>query len=268
MLEQYEEKLKSGYYRVRKTWEDEESQIGQYRLLNSAVKKADENPGYSVFAPNGIAIYPEDEETAETATISEGTEEITLDAPEPTQDEQEDTGTEGGEEVVASEEEAAESDSDTSEEVSAETEEDILSEEDIAAQTEALGEDEYPNDGNTEPVLYAKASTLLNVRAGNSLDAKKVALIRKGEIAEVLEVCENGWYRIKCDKAECGYAYVSNALGTYFSTGKSLYTVQPADSLWKIAEKELGSGTKYTAIKTANGLTSNVIRVGMVLLIS
>ncbi len=105
------------------------------------------------------------------------------------------------------------------------------------------------------------------MRSGNSLDADKLTVIKKGTIVEVLELCDNGWYRIKSDAAECGYAYVSNAIGTYFNTGTSLYTVQPTDSLWKIAEKTLDDGKKYTDIKTTNNLTSNVIRVGMVLLI-
>lgn len=254
-LENYEEKLTSGYYRVRKAWEDEESQIGQYRLLASAVKKADENPGYYVFATNGIAIYPEDEEETTETTADEAVATVGASGEEEeTNTQPEDENAPEGESEVSSEDGPAS--------------EDTLSDEDIAAaQTEALGEDEYPNDGNTTAVLYARANTLLNVRAGNSLDADKVTVIRKGTVVEVLQVCENGWYRIKCEAAECGYAYVSNAIGTYFNTGTSLYTVQPADSLWKIAEKTLNDGKKYTEIKAANNLTSNVIRVGMVLLI-
>ena len=53
-----EEKLTSGYYRVRRTWEDSRTQKGAYRILENAKKRADENPGYSVFDPNGNAVYP------------------------------------------------------------------------------------------------------------------------------------------------------------------------------------------------------------------
>lgn len=233
-------KLQKGYYRVRKTWEDEDSQIGQYRLLVSAQKKADENPGYFVFSPAGIAIYPDDEETVD---ISDEEENLT-------------------------EQEATPEEQETEEEI---PDEDAVTEptaDEIAeAKTVALAEDEYPNDGNTTPILYARANTLLNVRAGNSLDANKITLIRKGEIAEVLEMCDNGWYRIKCEAAECGYAYVSNQIGTYFNVGNTLYTVQPTDSLWKISEKTLGSGTRYTDIRNVNNLNSNYIKVGMQLLI-
>ncbi|MCD8098764.1 MAG: LysM peptidoglycan-binding domain-containing protein [Lachnospiraceae bacterium] len=234
-------KLQKGYYRVRKTWEDEDSQIGQYRLLVSAQKKADENPGYFVFSPAGIAIYPDDEETVE---ISDETDETLT------------------EQKTVSEQAEPEEEIPDEDAVTEPTADEIAE-----AKTVALAEDEYPNDSNTTPILYARANTLLNVRAGNSLDADKITLIRKGEIAEVLEMCDNGWYRIKCEAAECGYAYVSNQIGTYFSVGVSLYTVQPADSLWKIAEKTLGSGTRYTDLKTVNNLNSNYIKVGMQLLI-
>lgn len=44
-------------YRVRKTWADSKSQLGAYKVLANAKKKADENPGYSVFDENGKAVY-------------------------------------------------------------------------------------------------------------------------------------------------------------------------------------------------------------------
>lgn len=43
------------------------------------------------------------------------------------------------------------------------------------------------------------------------------------------------------------------------------YTVKKGDSLWAIARKLLGDGSKYKEIKKANGLTSDAIQVGMVL---
>jgi len=42
----------------------------------------------------------------------------------------------------------------------------------------------------------------------------------------------------------------------------SMYTVVKGDTLWKIAKKNLGKGTRYPEIKVLNGLTSDVIRVG------
>ena len=52
------EKLTQGCYRVRKTWADRKSQIGAYKVLANAKKRADANPGYSVFDNDGNAIYP------------------------------------------------------------------------------------------------------------------------------------------------------------------------------------------------------------------
>ena len=245
----------TAYYYVRTAWEDEETQLGQYRTLKSAVAKADANPGSFVFTGDGIAIYPDDDgKTKETVTISEGTEKIELDATVPTQDEPEDTESTGDKETATAEDEAVKTDPDAAE---ADTEA-------ADAMTEAV-EDVYPNDGNTEPFLFGKATTLVNIRDGNALDANRVTVIRKGVLVEILEECDNGWFRIKCDAAECGYGYIA---GEYLTVGSCAYTVQPSDSLWKIAEKTLNSGQKYTEIKTLNGLTSNVIKVGMVLLIS
>lgn len=48
---------KETLYRVRKTWADSKSQLGAYKVLDNAKKKADENPGYSVFNESGKVVY-------------------------------------------------------------------------------------------------------------------------------------------------------------------------------------------------------------------
>lgn len=56
------------------------------------------------------------------------------------------------------------------------------------------------------------------------------------------------------------------AAGGYIdSNGK--YHVVRGDSLWSIAQKYMGAGSKYPQIKTANGMKSNYIYVGNVLII-
>lgn len=46
------------------------------------------------------------------------------------------------------------------------------------------------------------------------------------------------------------------------STSFTTYTVKKGDSLWKIANKLLGKGSKYPQIQKANGLTNTLIKVG------
>lgn len=45
-------------YRVRKSWAKESTQLGAYKSLTNAKKKADENPGYYVFNDEGKKVYP------------------------------------------------------------------------------------------------------------------------------------------------------------------------------------------------------------------
>jgi len=66
--EDYPAKITEGYYRVRKSWADKKSQIGAYKILVNAKKKADENKGYCVFAENGTKIYPKDESVPPSET--------------------------------------------------------------------------------------------------------------------------------------------------------------------------------------------------------
>ena len=85
-------------------------------------------------------------------------------------------------------------------------------------------------------------------------------------LIEIVEFCA-GWLKIKCPEATSGLAYVLNSADTYAFTASKIYTVVPGDNLWKIAEKELGDGSRCADIRALNGLTSNAIRVGMKLLI-
>lgn len=46
-------------YRVRKSWADSKSQIGAYKELANAKKKADDNKGYNVYNSAGKCVYPQ-----------------------------------------------------------------------------------------------------------------------------------------------------------------------------------------------------------------
>lgn len=58
--------------------------------------------------------------------------------------------------------------------------------------------------------------------------------------------------------------YLTKVNATSTATYKT-HTVSKGDTLWNIALKYLGKGSRYTEIKTLNGLTSNTIYSGMVL---
>mgnify|MGYP002626178782 CR=1 FL=1 len=45
------------WYRVRKSWADVSGQLGAFKILENAKKKADENPGYKVFDADGKVVY-------------------------------------------------------------------------------------------------------------------------------------------------------------------------------------------------------------------
>ena len=243
-MSEYPAKLNTGYYRVRQTWEDEASQLGAYKLLANAKAKCDENPGYFVFTNDGTAIYPEN-------------------APEQ-------------EEVTGQEDASAADRPDVMETAEAMLAEDTspagtVSEKELTDEGHTEGDFpdavEYKNDGGEQVIAYARLKTLMNIRTGNALDAELITTYRKNTIVEVLQECDNGWLRIKCPESRTGCAYVSNEEGQYAFVGKGLYTVAARDNLWKIAEKHLGNGTRYTEIRQLNGLTCNIIRVGMPLIL-
>ena len=229
---EYPAKLTTGYYRVREVWEDEASQFGAYRLLANAKAKCDENPGSRVFDNDGNVIYPEEAVPDTGADESEEkavVDDIPEDKPETTPP-VEDTPAE-----KEAEDEVDENEFPTAEELPATS-------------------------------AYGKLKTLMNIRKKPSLEAEVVAVYKKNALVEVVQFCD-GWLKIKCAEAEAGVAYVLNSADTYAFTAGRIYTVVPGDNLWKIAEKELGSGSRCADICVLNGLTSNAIRVGMKLLI-
>ncbi|MBQ0067576.1 MAG: LysM peptidoglycan-binding domain-containing protein [Phascolarctobacterium sp.] len=62
----------------------------------------------------------------------------------------------------------------------------------------------------------------------------------------------------------CGWVNASD-LSHINSAAERTYTVKSGDSLWAIAAKQLGDGSRYNEIKTMNGLSSNTIYAGQVL---
>ena len=231
---EYPAKLTTGYYRVRVDWEDESSQLGAYRLLANAKAKCDENPGSRVFDNDGNVIYPE--EAVPVTGAEDNEEREVLDEPE-----------EKEPESPVEEPDAGEQPADKKE--------------------EPVNEDEFPTAEELPvTIAYGKLKTLMNIRTDPDLESEVVTVYKKNTIVEIVEFCD-GWLKIKCPEAEDGLAYVLNSADTYAFTSSKIHAVVPGDNLWKIAEKELGDGTRYGEIRSLNGLTSNAIRVGMKLLI-
>ena len=231
-MKEYPAKLTTGYYRVREDWEDEASQLGAYRLLANAKAKCDENPGSRVFDNDGNVIYPEE---AVPVTGAEETEEHpVLDEPEEKTPEEDSPD----EKLAAAEEKESGS-----------------------------AKEEYPTaEELPATIAYGKLKTLMNIREMPDTGAEVVTVYKKNTLIEIVEFCA-GWLKVKCPEAASGLAYVLNSADTYAFTASKIYTVAPGDNLWKIAEKELGDGTRCADIRALNGLTSNAIRVGMKLLI-
>ena len=232
-MKEYPAKLTTGYYRVREDWEDEASQLGAYRLLANAKAKCDENPGSRVFDNDGNVIYPE--EVVPVTGAEEAEEKPVMDEPE----------------GKAPEEEPSK-------------EKDTLVTDE---QKEEPGKEEYPTaEELPAAIAYGKLKTLMNIREMPDTSAEVVTIYKKNTLIEIVEFCA-GWLKIKCPEAASGLAYVLNSADTYAFTASRVYKVVPGDNLWKIAERELGDGSRCADIRALNGLTSNAIRVGMKLLI-
>ena len=232
-MKEYPAKLTTGYYRVREDWEDEASQLGAYRLLANAKAKCDENPGSRVFDNDGNVIYPE--EAVPVTGAEEAEEKPVMDEPEG---------------KAPEEESSEEKDTPVTDE-----------------QKEEAGKEEYPTaEELPAAIAYGKLKTLMNIREMPDTSAEVVTIYKKNTLIEIVEFCA-GWLKIKCPEAASGLAYVLNSADTYAFTAGRIYTVVPGDNLWKIADKELGSGSRCADIRVLNGLTSNAIRVGMKLLI-
>lgn len=62
-----------------------------------------------------------------------------------------------------------------------------------------------------------------------------------------------------------GWVDASDIDGGAAAAGSKTYTVKSGDSLWAIAQKQLGNGNRYPEIKSLNNLSSDTIHPGQVL---
>lgn len=80
------------------------------------------------------------------------------------------------------------------------------------------------------------------------------------------EICTRSYYNYPWQVV---LRYTADGESTSVTTiaAEGTYTVEYGDNLWNIAAKFLGDGTRYGEIIEANGLTSDYIQVGQVLII-
>lgn len=195
-IENYPARLTTGFYRVREKWDDPSTQVGAYRILANAMTKADEHPGCYVFAEDGTAIYPEPESGLEEEPVTDPVEDTAGEMPteEPAENPETDTAIDKTPAVdTPTAQEPTEQAPTTQEPVAQEPTAEDSTEPDTP---EESGEEfpeavEYENDGGEKVVAYARLKTLMNIRAGNALDADLIAVYRKGTIVEVLQECGN-----------------------------------------------------------------------------
>ncbi len=132
--------------------------------------------------------------------------------------------------------------------------------------TPTPGLEEHESDGNTERILYGKAGKAVKVYASaESMDV--IGSISADGITEILQEYSDGWYRIQYAQSENGYAFIKATETEPIYTGREIYVVQYGDTLWRVATITLGSGGRNKEILAANGMTSNTIYTGQVLII-
>lgn len=85
------------------------------------------------------------------------------------------------------------------------------------------------------------------------------------------EICVRGYYNypwqcvLRYAEPENSGSSGETAGGTSPATADGTYAVKPGDSLWGIAERELGDGLRYEELRQLNGLDGYVIYTGQVL---
>lgn len=100
--------------------------------------------------------------------------------------------------------------------------------------------------------VSASAASGTTVKAGPA----KITAISAG--------AKHPYHIIHTDSTSTVYGWVdANTISAgSSSTVERVYTVQAGDSLWAIAQRELGNGSRWQEISKLNGLTSTTIRVG------
>lgn len=88
----------------------------------------------------------------------------------------------------------------------------------------------------------------------------------KAKVTQIASGAKHPYHLIKVSGGgSTVYGWVDEADISSTTAAQRTYTVKKGDSLWAIAAKQLGSGSRYKEIKTLNGLTTDTIYAGQVL---
>ena len=253
--DEFPAKITKGFYRVLEENSEDAAEIGAYKLLANAIKTCEGNPGSCVVADAGVRIYQQGAE-----------EEMPVEPDTPDTPSEPDTPADPAEPGAPADPDGPGGNDPDDPGTDDPTE---LDKPHIPDDPTGPGKPDTPTEPDvpTEVVGYAKLKTLMNVRTAPSLDGDLVRTYKEDTIVAVTQFLYNGWLCILCEDTVAGIAYISNEDGRYASTGKSLYTVKKEDNLWKIAEEQLGDGSRYKEISEINFLVSNRIKVGMSLIL-
>lgn len=129
----------------------------------------------------------------------------------------------------------------------------------------------FPKHGKSMDTFRAAVKAELSASSGGVTSSGQLYRVRK---TWADAASQKGAFRVldnakRCADENAGYSVFDEA-GKVVYTGKAAptyatYTVKKGDSLWAIAARTLGRGTRYTEIKKLNGLTSDIIYAGQVL---
>lgn len=139
--------------------------------------------------------------------------------------------------------------------------------------TDSPSEETYSN-------AWIKADQInVPIYKNENLKGKIVATLSGGTAVTVLKEAGNGAYQVQLSDDQVGYissSYVTfekqeptpeqipdSSTPSVPSSETFLYEVKAGDSLWKLAERYLGDGSRYPEIMELNGLTSTTIFQGM-----
>ena len=88
----------------------------------------------------------------------------------------------------------------------------------------------------------------MNILLGPGVECESISVIPKGQKVEVLEILDNGWMRVKCNRCENGYGFTGYQNGKYYSyeelpNNKENSNYQEKEPLNNSNEKVIGIGT-------------------------